>query len=271
MSIAPPRKKSRAVFWISTIIIGTAILATVLLANDKRNLRTLTQYYHITWFDSWLHQDVPVAAKPVVAVRTKPRLAQVQAQIPLPEHAFDKAPSTMPVSFIRTWKISGEDLCAKLADAGLPVSKWKQSGFDTGTFECSYEAQNGKGDNEASFFIIVRGTETGELANVRLKVILPDTDGGRAFRDKFVNTVTTLVTESQWPDFQAALEPIGRLENVTLAAFGAKLTFSHEFEDARRFNFVLDLERTTAEQRRAGDYFDTSKWLPVPPQAANIR
>jgi hypothetical protein len=266
MSIAPPRKKSRAVFWISMIIIGSAILATVLLANDKRNLRTLTQYYHISWFDNWLHPDVPAAEKAVVALKTKPRLAPVQTQIRLPEHAFDMTPTKMQTSFVRTWNITGESLCAKLADAGLPVGKWKQSGFDTGTFECSYETHDGKGFDEASFFVIVRGTATGELSNVRLKVILPDTDAGRAFRDKFVSAVTMLVNESQWSDFQAALDSIGRLENVSLAAFGAKLAFSHEFEDARRFNFVLDLERTTPEQRRSASYFDTSKWLATPSQ-----
>lgn len=267
MSIAPPRRKSRAVFWISTIIIGSAILATVLLANDKKNLRILARHYHIDWFDGWLLTSLPVAERPVVAIKAKPKLAPVKAEIRLPEHMFDAEHATMQASFVRSWKISGEDFCSKLVEAGLPVGKWKQSGFDKGTFECSYEKQDGKGFDAASFFVIVRGTADGELSNVRLKVILPDTEAGHAFRDKFVEAVTLLVKQSQWPDFEAALDPVGRLENVTLAAFGAKLSFSHEFEDARRFNFVFDLERTTPLQRRTAAYFDPEKWLAGPPQA----
>lgn len=267
MSIAPPRRRSRAVFWIATIVIASAILATVLLANDKKNLRAVARHYHITWFDGWLLTSVPLAERPVVAVKAKPKLAPVKTEIRLPEHMFEVEPAATEPSFVRSWKISGEDLCSKLVEAGLPVGKWKQSGFDTGTYECSYEKQEGKGADAASFFVIVRGTAEGELSNVRLKVILPDTDAGRTFREKFVEAVTMLVKQSQWPDFEAALDPVGRLENVTLAAFGAKLTFSHEFEDARRFNLVFDLERTTPQQRRTGAYFDPDKWLPGPPQA----
>jgi hypothetical protein len=265
MSIAPPRRKSRAVFWISTLAFGSAIAATFLLANDMHHLRRLAGRYHVTWFGHWLFPPPPAAEKPVVALKAKPRPALPrQAEMALPDHALDPVSPALPASFIRTWKISGEDFCARLADAGIPVGEWKPSGFDAGTFECSYETRDGEGSDAASYFIIVRGMADGELSNVRLKVILPDTPAGRDFRQKFVSAATLLVNDSQWPDFQAALVPIGRLENITLSAFGAKLSFSHEFEDVRRFNFVLDLERTTPEQRRTGDYFDRSRWLKPP-------
>ena len=52
-------------------------------------------------------------------------------------------------------------------------------------------------------------------------------------------------------------------------AFGAKLTFFHEYSDPHRFNFVLGLEGATPAQRRTGAYFETEKWLPIPPQASN--
>ncbi len=258
MTIAPPRKKSTAVFWIATILIGSSILATVLLANDGRNLKALAQYYHLSWFDPPL--PPPTAAKPVVALKARLKPAQIQ----LSEHMLDEGLPAMEASFVRTWKISGEALCARLIEAGFPVGAWKQSGIDTGTFECSYETQDSKGPDAASFFVIVRGTATGEVSNVRLKVILPDTDAGRAFRDKFTGVVAMLVKESQWPDFETTLEPIGRLENVTRTAFGAKLTFSHEFEDPRRFNFVFELERATPQQRRTGNVLDSARWLPSP-------
>jgi hypothetical protein len=261
MTIAPPRKKSRAVFWIATIVIGSAILATVLLANDQRNLKALAHRYHVTWFD----QPAIIAAKPIVVAKTRPKPAQ---QILLSDHLLEIPKPELTGSFIRTWRISGEDLCGKLTEAGLPLSEWKQSGFDTGTFECSYETNSTRGADMTSLFLIVRGTPSGDVANIRIKVILPDTDAGRAMREKFNAAVDTLIRESQWPDFQTSADSIERLENVTQTAFGAKLTFSHEFDDARRFNLILELERHTPEQRRTAAFFDEAKWLPPAPIAS---
>jgi hypothetical protein len=259
MTIAPPRKKSRAVFWIAAMVITSAILATVLLANDMRNLKALAQHYHISLFQ----QNVEITRKPAPTIRIKPKPAQIR----LPQHAFDLSGPAVRESFIRMWNITGETVCARLTDAGFPVGAWKQSDLDAGTYECSYETQDATSADAASFFVIVRGTASGEISGMRIKVIIPDTEAGKALKDKFVAVVGRLVKESQWTDFNAALDPIGRLENVTLAAFGAKLTFFHEFEDNRRFNFILELERRTPEQRQSSGFFDKTKWLPFPPPA----
>ncbi|MCJ9725644.1 DUF6030 family protein, partial [Agrobacterium sp. BETTINA12B] len=75
MSVAPPRKKSKAVFWIAAIVIGSIILATALLANDMRNLRTLDTRYQLNLFSPPAHPPpVPAvaAAAPQAANVTHP-------------------------------------------------------------------------------------------------------------------------------------------------------------------------------------------------------
>jgi hypothetical protein len=266
MSVAPPRKKNRLVFWIAIAVIAVAIVATVLLANDKRNLKALAHRYGVTWFD-----EVPKAPGPIAAAepkRPQPRNVKV------PKHAFDAVIPATAATFTRYWRISGDELCAHLTQAGLDVGPWTQSGFDAGTYECSHMLEGkpaGQPDDAASLFVIARGTPSGEVSGLRMKLIAPDTDEGRAMREKFSAVVDTLVKETQWSDFRESLDAVGRLENATQAAFGAKLTFSHEFADPRRFNFILELNRATPDERRSAAYFDREKWLasPDPAKATN--
>ncbi|WFU08329.1 DUF6030 family protein [Rhizobium sp. CB3090] len=304
MSVAPPRKKSRAVFWIAAIVIGSIILATAFLANDMRNLRALDARYHLDLFKGSAQQPsrpVVTTADPqtapaqtanskpaeIAGAKTAPAnpgtttAAPAQKQVtaakkpaaakPPParrSHIFDPPVDPLRGAFVRSWRIMGQTLCADLSKSGLSVGEWRQSALGAGTFECSYEIQKGgNGDpNAASFFIIVRGTPTGELDNIRIKVIMPDNADGRAIGETFVDAVVLLLTETRWLDFQTALEAIGKLQDVTLEAFGAKLAFFREFRNDRSFNLQLGLERKAPEQIRTAIVFDKARWtLPSPP------
>ena len=173
-------------------------------------------------------------------------------------------------AFVRSWRITGPALCADLTKSGLPVGEWRQSALGAGTFECSYEIQKGgNGDpNAASFFIIIRGAPTGELDNIRIKVIMPDNADGRAIGETFIDAVVMLLTETRWLDFQTALDAIGKLQDVTQRAFGAKLSFFREFRNDRSFNLQLGLERKTPEEIRTAIVFDKARWtLRSPPLA----
>ena len=144
----------------------------------------------------------------------------------------------------------------------------RPSAFDPGTFECSYESQPTSSNqaDAASFFLIARGAPTGEISSIRIKVIIPNNDDGRAVGEKFIDTVVLLLTDSRWLDFDAALDGIGKLRNVSQEAFGARLNSSHEYQDDRRFNFILELTQKTSEQIRTATVFDKDRWtLPSPP------
>ncbi|MBB3610988.1 DUF6030 family protein [Rhizobium sp. BK602] len=296
MSVAPPRKKSRAVFWIAAIVIGSIILATALLANDMRNLRALDARYHLNLFS----QPAPPPPAPVVAPATPQPAAPVPPQEttspPAPaapvkstsapaktakaakpahahasSHIFDPPVDALRGAFLRSWRLSGQSLCAALVKAGLPVGEWKQGIMATGTFECSHQIQKGDFGNpkSASFFIIVRGAPTGELDGIRMKVIMPDNPDGRAVGEMLIDTVVLLLTQTHWLDFQTALDPIGRLQDVTQEDFGAKLSFFREFQNDRNFNLQLELRRKTPEQIRTAVVFDKARWTLRSPLPAN--
>jgi hypothetical protein len=305
MSVAPPRKKSRAVFWIAAIVIGSIILATALLANDMRNLRALDARYHLNLFNRSARQPSTPAVTAVTPQTTAGQTANSKpAEIAAPKgatanpatttataqtpatpakapvaakaaharlsHLFDTPLDALRGAFVRSWRITGPVLCADLTKSGLSVGEWRQSALGAGTFECSYEIQKGgNGDpNAASFFIIVRGAPTGELDNIRIKVIMPDNADGRAIGETFIDAVVLLLTETRWLDFQTALDAIGKLQDVTQKAFGAKLSFFREFRNDRSFNLQLGLERKIPEEIRTAIVFDKARWtLPSPPLA----
>ncbi|MFT4180882.1 MAG: DUF6030 family protein [Rhizobium sp.] len=292
MSVAPPRKNSRAVFWITAIVIGSIILATALLANDMRNLRALDARYHLNLFSQATTPSAPVVtqAPPQAAAPAAPQGAAsppAPAKSPAPpvktaeaakpaharatSHIFDPPVDALRGAFLRSWRISGQSLCAALVKAGLPVGEWQQGLMATGTFECSHQIQKGDFGNpkSASFFIIARGAPTGELDGIRIKVIMPDNPEGRAVGETLIDTVVLLLTETHWLDFQTALDPIGRLQDVTQENFGAKLSFFREFQNDRNFNLQLELRRKTPEQIRTATVFDKTRWTLRSPPPAN--
>lgn len=245
-------------------MIGAAILATVLLANDMRNLKTI------------LGRDAPVQAgnpPPPPPQRTalppKPKPA-APPRFAAPRHAFDAPVPETVATFLRHWAISGADLCTRLSQAGLATEPWAPSGFDAATFECSHMSETAKpagAGDPASLFLIARGTPSGAVTNLRIKLILPEGDAGKPVGEQFAAVLALLARESRWSDLP--FTQVGSLQDATQAAFGAKLSFAHEFDDPRRFNFILSLERDTPEQRRTGAYFDREKWLPLPPTATS--
>jgi hypothetical protein len=296
MSVAPPRKKSRAVFWIAAVVIGSIILATALLANDMRNLRALDSRYHLNLFPKQQQQAAapptaptpvttqqpvqaaaPPAARPAISapaarnVRAKPVSVTAKPSVRKRSHLLDEPVDALLSAFVRSWRISGQTLCADLEKFGLPVGEWRQSELGAGTSECSYAVQKGAyGDTKAaSFFIIARGKPTGEIETIRLKVIMPDNDDGKAIAGTFVDTVVLLLNETHWLDFQTALNAIGTLQDVTLQAFGAKLAFFKEFQSNNSFNLQLELRRTAPEQIRTAIVFDKARWTLPSPMSTN--
>jgi len=263
MTVSPPRRRSRIVFWIAAIVILSAIVATALLANDKRNLRAIAEHYHIGWLN--FAPTVSPRRPPGVKHGARPIAVAPAVGQPVPQRLFaglEAAPST----FLRHWKISGETVCNRIGQAGIAIGQWHQGDLDSSTFECSYQTAISETatSEQPSLFVIVRGTSDGDVANVRIKAILPDNQAGSELRRKFQALVQVLVQETQWRDLNDAVDQIDKLQNVTQSAFGARLVFSHEFADPRRFNLILDLDKPTKDQSATAAFFNTPKWFPLP-------
>ena len=261
MTVSPPRRRSRIVFWIAAIAILSAIVATALLANDKRNLRALAERYHIAWlnFAPTIPPLPPHAKQAARPVAVSPAVGKLASQ-----HLLDGSQAT-PATFLRHWKISGETVCSRMAQAGIAVGAWHQGDLGSSTFECSYQTPVSETDTSErpSLFVIVRGTSGGDIANVRIKAILPDSAAGDELKRQFQVLVKVLIQETQWRDLNEAADRIGKLENATQSAFGARLVFSHEFADPRRFNLILDLDKPSRAESATAAFFDTSKHFPL--------
>jgi hypothetical protein len=271
------------------------VLATVLLANDKHNLRVIAEHYKLTSLNL---EPVPALVPPLTAASSasaspSERQAQGAAETPKarPVRTFALAPRgarVIPVrpavgnpvplrffagpqppesDFLRRWKVSGATLCRKISAAGVAIGRWRPSDFDSTTSECSFETPVAASDTTAdppSLFAIVRGSEKGDIATIRIKAILPDTPAGKAMKERFVALVRLLIDETQWNDFEAAADRMERMENVTQTSSGIKLTFAREIENARRFNMIIELDRATPEQERTAEFFDATRRLPMP-------
>jgi len=270
MTVSLPRRRSRVVFWISAIAILSAIVATALLANDKRNLRMIAEHYRLSWLDqgALMPPPPPAPTKPAAPARppaTAVAMTQPKAERLIPPHLLAGLPNA-PSAFLRRWKVSGKLLCSRIAEAGFAVSPWHQSDMDPATFECSYQspASDNAAPEQPSLFFIVRGSAAGDVGNIRIKAILPETPAGDALKLKFQALFRAIVRQTQWRDMNDAADHIDRLENITQSAFGARLMFAHEFEDPKRFNLIIDLERPNEIQRTTATFFDRAKWLQLP-------
>jgi hypothetical protein len=262
MSVAQHRRKNSSVFWITAILIAAAVATTFLLANDKRNLRFVAQHFHLAWFN---HAET--AAPKVVAARPVAKLARVESRV---SDTFFKAPSNAPGTFVRTWRMSGEVLCAKLVAAGLPVGAWQPAIAGAETFQCSNVPATGynEASDEPSFFVTVRGNSSKQVSDIRIKAVIPFNPAGMAVRDRFLSVVSMLIEQSGWLDLKNSFASVSRLENVAQPAFGAKLTFFHQYNNIRHCTLLIDLQNQTPEQRLAMNYFEKANWLPLPAQDA---
>jgi hypothetical protein len=257
MTVTPPRRKNRTLFWISTILIVSAVAATVLLANNMRNLQAVAQRYHFTWFD---HQEKVVPK--VVASKPMAKLNRLETRVP---NQFFKAASSAPGAFVRTWRQTGDSLCAKLEQAGVAVGRWEQSAPGATTFECTNAPVGAAETSDTpSLVVTARGTFS-QVTDVRVKVVVPFTPAGMAVRDRFLSVVAMLIDQTRWLDLKASVASISRLENVAQPAFGAKLTFFHEYNNIRRCTLLLELQSQTPQERLASAYFEKVKWFPLPP------
>jgi len=268
MTLKPVKRTGRIVFAIAVILVFAAIVATLLLANGGRNLHALLDHYHIEWRAA----DIVPAATPAVPAASKgKRLAAQPLQLP---RSFFRTqdPQILPV-FTRQINVSGAALCAALNGAGIGNDGWKQSAFDSGTFECTSErtdAPRDPADPASSFFLIIKGRPDGIVTSLRVKLILGPTPAAAAMQADLTKTLQLVVDATGWRDFAETAAAIGRLENVDVTGFGMRLTFAREVGDERRFNLIVTPVGRSPQLLRTRAFFDRDRWIP-PSTATAVR
>jgi hypothetical protein len=263
---APPRKSAMLLFAVLLVAFALAIAATLLLANDRRNLRLLLDRYEL----NWLLETASDEPRGTRALRGR-RLAPVPVAIPA---RFFAGPETAALgAFVREVRARGEELCAAFKAAGIDNGGWQPSQFDSRTYECLSETvlqATQEGERNASFFFIAKGTPEGEVGSIRMKLVSPETEDGATVHRLLVRALEQLIEQARWLDLAPAIASADALEDYTSVRFGISFRFTHEFTALRSYNLiVLPTSKDPAVKRSRG-YFDTLQWLPLPRVMARL-
>lgn len=264
-TVAPVRRKTggRWLFALLVLAIASAILATVLLANDMQNLRAVYRHYGLPW----PFEDKQVERAP----RTLKGKRLAALPIKLPDHVLAAPDVANLGALVRDIRRPGELFCAAFAENGMQNGGWQPSQFDSTTFECLSEtlipSTDGSAQN-ASFFFIAKGDPEGNIGSIRMKLVAPDTDAGKKVHAMLVRAVELLIEQTQWGDLSAAVDHATRLEDFQAVRFGLSFKFTREFTAPNRFNLIVLPTGKTPAIKATRAYFARQDWLPVPPMPA---
>ncbi len=258
MKTPPRRRKRRAAPWLMLALSISLVAGTVLLSNDMRHLRALTPLLGYDLNPQKVQQPPPQ----VVEVATPAPLQSIK----IPPRLIDVAQPELAGNFLRTWRMSGPDMCETLRKAGIEMTTWRASAMGSSAYECSFQEVY-KEDGErplSSVFLIIRGDRKGAISNMRAKIVGPVTDSAGRLDPSFMRVFETVLAQPHWPDLHDALSAIRELKDVRAEGFGASIFFSREFSSENSFNFILTIKAAPGPQTRTRAYFSTGRWMPAP-------
>lgn len=253
----PLRPKSRKLPILISIALACAAIGTpLLLANDKRHLRSLLDYFHI----DWLHPKPPVQETPPVRT-TRPQVSQ---HPPVPARLLLHTLNDLPSAFVREFRVPGQSLCDVFAQSGFVIADggWQASPYDANTYECladeMHKAADGTNDF-ASFFLNVKGTPDGRVTSLRMKIASPQTEDGKRMREQLDKALVLAAQKLRWTDLPQSIAA----EDYDTNHFGMRVSIKREYTNQDRFNILILPTDRTAELKRTRDFFDTARWLAV--------
>ncbi|MDR9809734.1 DUF6030 family protein [Rhizobium hidalgonense] len=165
--------------------------------------------------------------------------------------------------FLRMWRVSGQNICGALRQAGIEMSEWKAASMRNRSYECYFQRIYERDEVRpiSSTFVKVRGNEMGDVVEIRAKLIGPTTDAEGRLAPAVLRIFEIIVKQACWRDFEDTLASIRNLRNIEYERFGSYLSFTREAGSGNNFNFVLGLKATSASQVRTKTFFSTERWL----------
>ncbi|MGV2103592.1 DUF6030 family protein [Rhizobium sp. 21-4511-3d] len=266
MKTPPARRRRGLVLWLMLALSLSLIGGTVLLSNDMRHLRGLAERLGYS-FD----KPKPVAALPRTSPpppRPRPPVKPVLASIEHDPRLMEAPLDELAAAFFRTWWTTGPAICEALRKAGIETTPWRAAAMSGDTFECTFQ-QIYKQDAEkplSSVFVIIRGDRTGAIANMRAKLVGPETDTAGKLDPAAMRIFETLLAQPHWQDFSAMLAAIRELKDAKEESFGASISFARETTSDNSFNFIIAMKAAPGPQVRTRAYFSAARWLEMPEQ-----
>ncbi|MDQ0456973.1 DUF6030 family protein [Rhizobium paknamense] len=235
------RRGGRVVFVALLLVMLLGLTLTVLLANDQRHLKALLAYLPLS-FSAPQVEDEPVALR---GRRLPPLSVRVPAGIFKPPPLLERA------VFLRRFRLRGADFCADMQAVGLANGGWNRSAFEQGAFECISEKTEAAPRPDAdppSFFMVVRGDSSGQIVQIRLKIVEPGESG--EVRRRFDAALDLMLKKTGWLDFADTVARMRRLDPVEVNHFGIGFKMTKEFMGPHRYNISMMLEDDGELDRR---------------------
>ncbi|WP_411037385.1 DUF6030 family protein [Shinella sp. BYT-45] len=248
------------VFGLFAFVLLGAIGATVLLANDYRNLNLLLARFG--------YDPVDVTPR-----RRELRPYEMKGnRLPRPKGFISERLIT-PVTpsqarFVRTIRKAPEALCEALRQGGFDNSGWKTGLFDKGSWECqSYREFPDPHDGESgpsSVFLSIRGDAQTRVSSFRIKLNIENPATQARVTAAVIQAIEIFLDEVRWQESPDIFAGIRALKAFDIVRFGNRIQLKKEFGETPRFNFIITPDRTQNRNSYLPDYFDRARWLPLP-------
>ena len=250
------RSRSRWLLWSIFLISGLLFASTLVFYRELHDLDDPVGLSDDGALDTAV-QSAPMAIGPGTAAPSP--LPPMSISLPLIEVPKPEWAS----QFLRMWRVSGPNMCGALRGAGIEMSDWKAASMRNRSYECYFQRIYERDEVRplSSTFVKVRGNETGDVVDIRAKIIGPATDAKGHLAPAVLRIFEIIVKQACWRDFEDTLASIQNLRNVEYERFGSYLSFTREAGSENNFNFVLGLKATSDSQVRTKTYFSPERWL----------
>ena len=257
MDAGSQKRVSSGALLFAVLAVCFAIGATVLLANDKRHLKSLLTYLNLA--PATRFAEPPPKMKPVKRQKLAARTVY------LPPHLLKFEQSGDRPSFARDFVLSGKDLCDRFTAAGFSNPQgWHVSPVNIRNFECMADLAAGKAQDpaqQASLFLEIRGEASGDIRSIRMKAVAPKTPDGAAILAKLEEMLALIIGQTHWADLAGMLEPARRMQAYQAQHFGISVSIKPEPTAPHRLNVILLASEEPPGVKLTRVFFDGDRWL----------
>ena len=257
MDAGSQKRVSSGALLFAVLAVCFSIGATVLLANDKKHLKSLLTYLNLA--------PATRFAEPPPKMKHAKRQKLAARTVYLPPHLLKFERAGDRPSFARDFVVSGKDLCDRFTAAGFSNPKgWQASPVSIRNFECMADLAAVKAEDpaqRASLFIDIRGEASGDIRSIRIKAVAPETPDGAAILTKLEKTLTLVIAQTHWTDLASMLEPARRMQAYQAQHFGISVSIKPEPTAPHRLNVILLASEEPPGVKLTRAFFDRDRWL----------
>lgn len=257
MDVNLQKRVSHGALLFAVLAVCLAIVATVLLANDKKHLKSLLIYLNMA--PPATFAEPPPLAKP--AKRQKPAAIKIS----LPPHLMKFEQAGQRGAFARDFIVSGKDLCDRFTAEGFSNPQgWHAAPVNIRNFECMADlvlVSNNGTSEAASLFLEIRGEASGAVRSIRVKAVAPQTADGTAIRAKLGEALSLIIEQTRWADLAAMLEPARALQPYQAQHFGISVSVKPEASAPHRLNVIFLATEQSPGLKLTREFFDSERWM----------